>query len=98
MTNGLLQGCCISPTLFKIYIARALRLWKQKWSGMDIQLRNSFLFTLQFADDQAVMANDKEDMEYMLRKLIEEYEKWGLKVNIRRLSTCVLEEMPEAWN
>ena len=35
---------------------------------MGIQLNNSFLYTLQFADDQAVTANDKDDMEYMVRE------------------------------
>lgn len=30
------------------------------------------------------MAQDPDDMEYMTRKLIEEYEKWGLEVNIAK--------------
>ena len=34
------------------------------------------------ADDQVVIAQEFEDVEYMLRKLLEEYEKWGLKVNL----------------
>ena len=28
ITKGLLQGCCISATLFKIYIRKALEEWK----------------------------------------------------------------------
>ena len=32
--------------------------------------------------DKVVISQDYEDMEYMLRKLLEEYEKWGLKVNL----------------
>lgn len=40
---------------------------------MGIQLTDRPLYTLQFADDQVVIANDKYDMEYMMRKLIEEY-------------------------
>jgi hypothetical protein len=35
------------------------------------------LYTLQFADDQVVLAGDKEDLEYTTCKLKEIYEKWG---------------------
>ena len=84
ITKGLRQGCCISPTLFKIYIAKALHLWKRKCNGMGIELNDICLYTLQFADDQAIIANDKDDMEYMVRKIIEEYAKWGLTVNTEK--------------
>ena len=40
------------------------------------------LYTLQFADDQVICANEKETLEYMTCKLNEEYEKWGLLMNI----------------
>jgi len=61
ITEGLRQGCCISTTLFKIYIQKALEEWKRKCFGMGIPLGNATLYTLQFADDQVVLAGDKED-------------------------------------
>jgi len=36
---------------------------------------------LQFAGDLAVIANDRENIEYTVKKLMEEYEKWKLIVN-----------------
>jgi len=51
---------------------------------MGISLENITLYTLQFADDQVVLAGDKEDLEYMTRKLRETYEKWGLGVNLNK--------------
>ena len=39
ITKGLHQGCCISPTLFKIYIQKALEEWKRKCSRMGIPLK-----------------------------------------------------------
>jgi len=84
ITKGLLQGYCISPTLFKIYIQKALEEWKQKCSRMGIPLENTTLYTLQFADDQVVLAGDKEDLEYMMHKLKETYEKWSLDMNLNK--------------
>lgn len=51
---------------------------------MGIPLNESILFTLCFADDQVVLAQDYEDLAYMTRKLVEEYEIWGLEVNISK--------------
>jgi len=36
-----------------------------------------------FADDQLLIAQDYEDLEYMTRKLIDEYKLWGLKLNVK---------------
>jgi hypothetical protein len=45
---------------------------------MEIPLENTTLYTFQFADDQVILAGDKEYLGYMTRKLKETYEKWGL--------------------
>jgi len=37
-----------------------------------------------FADDQLLIAQDYEDVEYMTRKLIDEYELWGLKLYVEK--------------
>ena len=42
---------------------------------------NTMIYTLQFADDQEVIAQSKEDLEYMCRNFQEEYSKWGLTMN-----------------
>ena len=51
---------------------------------MGVPLENTTLYTLQFADDQVVLAGDKEDLEYMTCKLKETYEKWGLDMNFNK--------------
>ena len=45
---------------------------------------NTMIYTLQFADDQVVMAQSKEDLEYTCRKCQEEYSKWALTTNIAK--------------
>ena len=52
---------------------------------MRIPLENTTLYTLQFADDQVVLVGDKEDLEYMTRKLKGTYEKWGLDMNLNKI-------------
>jgi hypothetical protein len=61
------------PYTPKIYIEKAINIWKGKCFGMEYNVDNTTIYTLQFADDQVVMAQSKEDLEYMCRKLQEEY-------------------------
>jgi hypothetical protein len=57
---------------------------------MRYNVDNTTIYTLQFADDQVVMAQSKEDLQYMCRKLREEYLKWALNINIaKKKSTCL---------
>lgn len=81
ITKGLRQGCAIAPTLFKIYLNSTLKRWRRMCRNMGIQVDGEKLFTLNFADDQVILAEDEDDVYYMLRKLDEEYDKWGLTIN-----------------
>jgi hypothetical protein len=79
--KGLLQGCPMSPTLYKIYIDTSLKEWSRKCKQMGLRIEdNCYVHNLLFADDQAVITRGVEDANYIGRKL-EEYEKWGLKIN-----------------
>ena len=51
---------------------------------MGLLLNNETVYSLLFADDQLLIAEDYEDIEYMARKLVEEYEKWGLNINLKK--------------
>jgi len=89
-TKGLRQGCCISPTLFKIYINEILKEWQNKCRGMGLQIDNDYLHTLLFADDQVVLAADEYDIHYMMRKLEETYSSAGLKINFDKTKHLVV--------
>lgn len=49
---------------------------------MGFQLNNAYMFTLQFYDDQDILAQDKEDLVFITWKIKDAYEKWGLSMNI----------------
>jgi len=85
ITKGLRQGYSLSPILFKIYIQNALEKWQKKCAKMGLEIQGT-IYSVLFADGQLLNAQDYEDLEYMTRKLIDEYELWGLKLNVKKLN------------
>ena len=60
---------------------------------MGIPVQNTHVYSLNFADDQVLIAQDHDDMGFMARKLKEEYEKWGLTMNLEETKyICIREE------
>lgn len=53
---------------------------------MEIQMAERCLKTLLrvFADYQVITANDESDADYMLREWKEEYQQWGLSMNVEK--------------
>jgi len=49
---------------------------------MGIPIQSTYVCSLNFADDQVLIAQDHDDMKITARKLKEEYEKWGLTMNL----------------
>lgn len=47
------------------------------------------LYSLQFEDNHIEYTWDRDDAGHMATKLVEEYTKWGLLMNIERLSTGI---------
>ena len=66
VTKGLRQGCSLSPILFNIYLEKTLAHWKKSCGGMGVPIEeNKFLFSLNYADDQVIIAQDAEDLEFV---------------------------------
>ena len=84
LTKGLRHGCSLSPTLFKIYIQKGLENWQKKCAKMGMEIQDTTVYSVLFADDQFIIAQDYEDLEYVTRKLIDEYELLGLKLNVKK--------------
>jgi hypothetical protein len=62
---------------------------------MGIPIQNTYVYSINFADDQVLLAQDHDDMEYMARKLKEEYEKWGLTINLEKTKYVCIGERRE---
>lgn len=57
---------------------------------MGIPVGDHNMFTLSFADDQVIFAQDSFDIEYMMRKLHTEYQQWGLSVSLKKTEYLVV--------
>ena len=53
---------------------------------MGLEIQDTTIYSMLFADDQLLTAQDYEDLEYMTRKLIDEYGLWRLKLNVKKLN------------
>ena len=51
---------------------------------MGLEIQDTTIYSVLYVDDQLLIAEDYEDLEYMTRKLIEEYELWGLKLSVKK--------------
>ena len=51
---------------------------------MGLEIQDTTIYSMLFADDQLLIAQDYEDLEYVTRKLIDENEFWGLKLNVKK--------------
>lgn len=57
---------------------------KRKVCEIEIKIDKAHLYALKFVDNQTLISGDREDIKYMMQKLIEEYKNWGLNVNIQK--------------
>ena len=82
--KGVCQGCILSPCLFILYADFVMRNagLDEAQPGIKTAERNSN--NLRYADDTTLMAENKEELKSLLRKVKEESEKVGLKLNIQK--------------
>ena len=79
--KGVHQDCILSPCLFNLYAEDIMRNagLDEAQAGIKIVERN--INNLRYADDTTLMA-ENEELKSLLRKVKEESEKVGLKLNI----------------
>ena len=47
---------------------------QKKYAKMGLEIQDTTVYSMLFADDQLLIAQDYEDLEYITRNLIDEYE------------------------
>jgi hypothetical protein len=51
---------------------------------MGLKIQDRTIYSMLFAEDQLLIAQNYEKLQYMTRILIEEYGLWGLKLNVKK--------------
>ena len=82
--KGVLQGCILSPCLFKFYVEYIMRNagLEEAQAGIKIARRN--INNFRYADDTTLVAESEEELKRLLMKVKKESEKIGLKHNIQK--------------
>jgi len=82
--RGVRQGCPLSPGLFNLVTADLEEeLRKGLWGG--VRLGGQKVYTLAYADDVVLLAEDEEGMRAMMARLERYMGKKGLVVNVEKV-------------
>ena len=65
--KGVRQGCILSPSLFNIYSEYIVRKVGFE-DNIEIKIGGRTINNLRYADDTTILAEEKEDMEKLLKK------------------------------
>ena len=82
--NGVRQGCILSPCLFNLYVEYIMRNAELDEAQAGIKIAGRNISNLRYADDTTLMAESEEELKSLLKKVKEESEKVGLKLNIQK--------------
>src|SRR5574337_431827 len=82
--KGVHQGCILSPCLFNLYAKYIMRNAGLEEAQARIKIARTNINDLRYADDTTLMA-ESEELKSLVMKVKEESEKFGLKLNIRKL-------------
>ena len=82
--KGVCQGCILSPCLFNFYAEYIMRNAGLEEAQAGIKIARKNINNLRYADDITLMAESKEELKSLLKKVKVESEKVGLKLNIQK--------------
>ena len=90
--RGVRQGCVLSPYLFNIYTEFIFRE-ANELKGITIHGLN--VNNLRYADDTALIADDKDNLQKVVDKVKEVSSKAGLDMNVKKTKTVIKSRKPE---
>lgn len=93
-TRGVKQGDPLSPLLFGLFIDRVEKWMRDRVPACGVDLGGQLLRVLLYADDLALTATSKEDLQLMLDALGEFCAAHGMEVNVGKSCVVVFGKRP----
>ena len=94
ITQGVRQGCVMSPWLFNVFMDGIIREVKENLQG-GVQLTTTNVQMLLFADDVVMVTEKKDDMQRNLDEMKKVMEKWGMKMHWGKTKVMVVSRTEE---
>ena len=91
------QGCILSPCLFSLYAEYIMQNARLNEAQARIKIAWRNINNLRYADDTTIMAESGEELNSFLRKVKDESEKAGLKLNIQKAKIQFHNFMANRW-
>ena len=99
--KGVHQGCILSPCLFNLNAEYIMRNAGLAEAQTGIKIAGENIDNLRYTDDTTLMAESKDKLKNLLRKVKEKSEKDGLKLNIQKTKIMASNEdyyfMTKRW-
>ena len=83
--KGVCHGCVLSPCLFNFYAEYIMRNTRLNEAQAGIKIAGININNLRYADATTPMAEREQELKSLSKKVKEESEKAGLKLNIQRI-------------
>ena len=97
ITQGVRQGCVMSPWLFNVFMDGIMRETKEKLQG-GVQLTTTNLQLILFADDIVMVTGKEEDMQTNLGEMKKVMDKWGMKMHLGKTKVMMVSRTEEDCN
>ena len=78
------QGCVLSPCLFNLKVQHIMQKARLDESQPGIKIARRNINNLRYADDTTLIAESEKELKSLLKRVKEESESVGLKLNIQK--------------